>query len=592
MTNRIDRFIEAMFRKSADTLLFGTGTPVRIRTGNRERVILDKEVRTEQIVKLLSPIAGEAVSSLTEDGETRFIYDAPAGRVWVTATTRGSRMTAVFLPSGTMDESSAAGRPPVDDDVLDFSSLADSAVDLAAAAAADYGPIEIMRNGLPTEEPSDAGGGQSAGLVDGEPWSRPPEPVPERRPPEPVPERRPPRREDDEAPVPSVATRAPAVSASACRPTPGPSAPERPKRASGAEPKINAVLRDLVSAGGSDLHLTSGQRPRIRVDGDIEPLDGWSDVLSSAQIDEWMADVAHEQAHATFVECNDADFAHEIDGVARFRMNWFRDRNGVGAVMRTIPSKVLTADQLKLPRAVRELCELPKGLVVVTGPTGSGKSTTLAAMIDLINKTRADHIITIEDPVEFVHDSIKCLVNQREVHSHTKSFSAALRAALREDPDIVLVGELRDLETVHIAIETAETGHLVFGTLHTNTAASTVDRMIDQFPTDRQAQIRVMLSESLRGVIAQTLCKKKGGGRVACMEILIGNNAVSNLVREGKTFQLGSIMQTNRGIGMQTQTDHMLRLVQEDLVEPAEAVRKAVDPSLMKQTLERAGFRT
>ena len=225
-------------------------------------------------------------------------------------------------------------------------------------------------------------------------------------------------------------------------------------------------------------------------------------------------EVAHREGElGPFEEAHDADFAHEIPGVARFRMNWFRDRNGVGAVMRTIPSKILSADQLNLPKAIRKLCELPKGLVVVTGPTGSGKSTTLAAMVDLINRTRRDHIITIEDPVEFVHQSIKCLVNQREVHSHTKSFSAALRAALREDPDIVLVGELRDLETVHIAIETAETGHLVFGTLHTNTAASTVDRMIDQFPTDHQAQIRVMLSESLRGVVAQTLCKKKGGGR-------------------------------------------------------------------------------
>ncbi|MEM7674898.1 MAG: type IV pilus twitching motility protein PilT, partial [Myxococcota bacterium] len=342
---------------------------------------------------------------------------------------------------------------------------------------------------------------------------------------------------------------------------------------------------------GSDLHLTSGQRPRIRKDGDIAPLADWGDELTSELIDQWMAEVAHEMAEEVFRETHDADFAHEIEGVARFRMNWFRDRNGVGAVMRTIPSKVLTADQLNLPDSIRKLCDLPKGLVVVTGPTGSGKSTTLAAMIDLINSSRADHIITIEDPVEFVHQSRKCLVNQREVHSHTKSFSAALRAALREDPDIVLVGEMRDLETVHIAIETAETGHLVFGTLHTNTAASTVDRIIDQFPTDHQAQIRVMLSESLKGVVAQTLCKKKGGGRVACMEILIVNNAISNLIREGKTFQIPSIMQTNRGIGMQTQTDHMLRLVQSDIVDPQEAVRKAVDPPLMKQMLERNGFK-
>jgi twitching motility protein PilT len=259
--------------------------------------------------------------------------------------------------------------------------------------------------------------------------------------------------------------------------------------------------------------------------------------------------------------------------------------------MRQIPSKVLTAEQLGLPRVILNFCGLPKGLVVVTGPTGSGKSTTLAAMIDFINKTRSDHIITIEDPVEFVHQSQKCLVNQREVHLHTDSFSAALRAALREDPDIVLVGEMRDLETVGIAIETAETGHLVFGTLHTNTAMSTVDRIIDQFPTDQQAQIRVMLSESLKGVVAQTLCKRVGGGRVACLEILVVNAAVSNLIREGKTFQIASIMQTGKGIGMQTQQDHMMELVRQKIVAPQEAVNKAIDQSQMKAALERGGFK-
>jgi twitching motility protein PilT len=229
--------------------------------------------------------------------------------------------------------------------------------------------------------------------------------------------------------------------------------------------------------------------------------------------------------------------------------------------------------------------------VLVTGPTGSGKSTTLAAMIDYINKNRADHIITIEDPVEFVHQSIKCLLNQREVHSHTQSFGRALRAALREDPDIVLVGEMRDLETVHIAIETAETGHLVFGTLHTNTAASTVDRVIDQFPTDHQAQIRVMLSESLKGVVSQTLCKKIGGGRVACLEILLCNNAISNLIREGKVFQIQSIMQTGKGSGMQTQIDAMMDLVKAKTISPTEAWAKAVDQVTMRQALERGGYR-
>jgi twitching motility protein PilT len=247
------------------------------------------------------------------------------------------------------------------------------------------------------------------------------------------------------------------------------------------------------------------------------------------------------------------------------------------AVFRVIPNQIRTADEMGLSREVQNLCYLTKGLVVVTGPTGSGKSTTLAGLVDLINRTRTDHIITIEDPIEFVHPSKKCLVTQRQVGLHTRSFKHALRAALREDPDIILVGEMRDLETVSIAIETAETGHLVFGTLHTTTAASTVDRIIDQFPADRQSQVRVMLSESLRGVIAQTLCKKIGGGRVAAREILLSIPAVSNLIREGKTFQIPSIMQTNRKTGMITLNDALLELVDARMVEPKEGYMKAVE---------------
>ncbi len=591
---RIDRFIEAMFRKSADTLVFGTGTPVRIRTGAQERVILDRDVRTDQIMKLLAPIAGSVAPDLGKEGETRFLYDAPAGRVRVTATTRGDRMMAIVLPAAAANDDvmrvcSPPSRSAQDDDgPLDITRyFSESAVDIVAevnrsmedsfgGGATEAAPSLVRSSNsvsatgpaLATPLPELA---RAAPLPEPLRAMPPPEPVVATPPPEPVVATPPPE--------PEVAT--------------PPLEPRRSRsdvQVAADEPAINRVLRDLVDAGGSDLHLTSGERPRIRKDGDISFMSQWPDPLTSAQIEGWVAEVAHEKAQSTFREVNDADFAHEICGVARFRMNWFRDRNGVGAVMRTIPSQVLTADQLNLPPAIRAMCELPKGLVVVTGPTGSGKSTTLAAMVDLINKSRHDHIITIEDPVEFVHQSINCLVNQREVHSHTRSFSAALRAALREDPDIVLVGELRDLETVHIAIETAETGHLVLGTLHTNTAASTVDRMIDQFPTDHQAQIRVMLSESLRGVVAQTLCKRKGGGRVACMEILVVNHAVANLIREGKTFQIASIMQTNRGIGMQTQTDHMLQLVRDDLVDPAEAVRKAVDPNQMKQVLERSGF--
>jgi twitching motility protein PilT len=250
---------------------------------------------------------------------------------------------------------------------------------------------------------------------------------------------------------------------------------------------------------------------------------------------------------------------------------------GVAAVFRVIPTEIMTAEQLGLSPEVQKLCYLTKGLVVVTGPTGSGKSTTLAGMIDLINRTRTDHIITIEDPIEFVHPNKKCIVTQRQVGSHTQSFKRALRAALREDPDIILIGEMRDLETIAIAIETAETGHLVFGTLHTTTAVSTVDRIIDQFPADRQDQIRVMLSESLKGVIAQVLCKKIGGGRIPAHEILLSATAVANLIREGKTFQLPSVIQTNKRAGMISLNDSLLELVEKKLVEPTEAYMKAID---------------
>ena len=303
-----------------------------------------------------------------------------------------------------------------------------------------------------------------------------------------------------------------------------------------------------------------------------------------------LAPIMPEKNRKEFAERHDTDFAYEIEGLARFRSNVFADRHGPGAVFRVIPSKILTAEQLGLSPHILKLCALNKGLVLVTGPTGSGKSTTLCAMIDYINRTRPDHIITIEDPIEFVHPNQKCLINQREVRTHTDSFKDALRAALREDPDIVLVGELRDLETVAIAIETAETGHLVFGTLHTTTAASTVDRVIDQFPADRQAQIRIMLSESLKGVIAQTLCRKIGGGRVAALEVLIVTQAVSNLIREGKTFQLPSIMQVNKAAGMVSLNDALMDLVKKKLVEPSEAYSKAVDKIGFDGLLKRAGI--
>ncbi len=339
---------------------------------------------------------------------------------------------------------------------------------------------------------------------------------------------------------------------------------------------IDELFKKMVESGASDLHMTSGMRPCFRASGDIVPVPDCPE-LSAERMKEVLYEICPERNRVEFEETNDSDFAYEIVGLARFRANLFRDRNGPGAVFRQIPSEVLTAQQLNLPKAVLDLCMLSKGLVVVTGPTGSGKSTTLAAMIDHINKTRSDHIITIEDPIEFVHRQQRCLINQREVHRHTSSFKRALRAALREDPDIVLVGEMRDLETIEIAIETAETGHLVFGTLHTNTAPSTVDRIIDQFPADRQNQIRTMLSSSLKGVVAQTLCKKKPKGRAAALEVLIVNTAVAANIREGKTHGIVSAMQIGGKLGMRLLNDSLLDLVKSGAVDPAEAYIKAVN---------------
>ena len=354
-----------------------------------------------------------------------------------------------------------------------------------------------------------------------------------------------------------------------------------------ARVEIDALLRRLVEKSGSDLHLRVGEPPIIRMHGEMTRLD--APPLTNDRLESMLLAIMPDRNRREYTELNDTDFAYEITGLARFRCNALRDRKGAGAVARVIPATVVTTDELGLSTEVQQLCLLTKGLVLVTGPTGSGKSTTLCALIDLINRTRSDHVITIEDPIEFVHPNKSCLITQRQVGVHTSSFKHALRAALREDPDIVLVGELRDLETMSIAIETAETGHLVFGTLHTTTASSTIDRIIDQFPPDRQEQIRVMLSESLKGVISQTLCKKIGGGRVAAREILLSIPAVSNLIREGKTFQIPSIMQTSRRLGMVTLNDALIDLVDKKQVEPREAYLKAVEKIVFANMLKQRG---
>jgi twitching motility protein PilT len=356
-----------------------------------------------------------------------------------------------------------------------------------------------------------------------------------------------------------------------------------------ADRPIDRLFHRLVGEGASDLHMSSGEVPMIRKDGDMQRLSGES-ALSAEELFALLAPIIPETNRAQFEKEDDTDFAYAIEGLARFRANLFRDRHGAGAVFRTIPAKIISTEKLGLSSAITDLCGLHKGLVLVTGPTGSGKSTTLCAMVDLVNRTRSGHIITIEDPIEFVHENKMCLVNQREIGPHTRSFKRALRAALREDPDVVLVGEMRDLETIAIAIETAETGHLVFGTLHTTTAYSTIDRIIDQYPPDQQEQIRVMLSESLKGVVSQTLCKKIGGGRVAALEVLLVNPAVSNLIREGKTFQIPSIMQTAKNVGMRLMNEALTELVEKKLVLPEEAMAKAVDKTGLSTAFKSRGI--
>lgn len=355
-----------------------------------------------------------------------------------------------------------------------------------------------------------------------------------------------------------------------------------------ARKEIESLLETLVKETASDLHLRVGEPPILRLHGELKRIEGVAP-LSNSRLEAMLASIMPERNAAEYRETNDTDFAYEITDVARFRANAFRDHHGAAGVFRAIPSKVATVEELGVSREVQKLCLLTQGLVLVTGPTGSGKSTTLGALVDLINRSRDDHVVTIEDPIEFVHKNKRCVITQRQVGLHTGSFQSALRAALREDPDIVLIGEMRDMETVAIALETAETGHLVFGTLHTTTAVGTIDRIIDQFPAGRQAQIRVMLADTLKGVISQTLCKKIGGGRIAVREILLSMPSVSNMIREGKAFQIQSVMQTSRKLGMVLLGDVLIDLVEKGLVEPKEAWMKATDKAALLAALKVRG---
>ena len=522
MAARLDPFLDVFLREQAEQLYLLPDEPVTMVKGGKPRKVSKQPLTDAHIYALLAEIApSDSADKIDQKHETEFEYAAGRGLLKIRIVPDHGRLTAVVT------HVPRAAAPPA-----------------PAPPAAEVTAVRPAAAPRPAPPPP------------AEPVAAPPRP-----------------------PRPSAIAAAPIVESPLAPPAAG-SAGALPgefadSQYQAAEQRLGELLKSLVKSGSSDLHLRVGEPPIFRTGGDLVRIRG--NALTPAELDLLVLSIMPELNRGEWKETGDSDFAYEITGLARFRVNAARDRRGPVAVFRVIPAKVVTVEEMGLTKEVQALCYLTKGLVLVTGPTGSGKSTTLCALIDLVNRERSDHIITIGSSIEFVHENKKCLITQRQVHVHTESFKSALRAALREDPDIVLVGELRDLETIAIAIETAETGHLVFGTLHTTTAASTVDRMIDQFPADRQAQIRVMLSESLKGVIAQTLCKRKGGGRVAAREILLSTPAVSNLIREAKTFQIPSIIQTSKKLGMHTLNDALFDLVEKGVVEPDEAYMKSVE---------------
>ena len=542
MATRLDPFVDVLLREQGDQLYLLPDEPVTIVKGGKPRKVSKQPLTDAHIYALLTEVApSDAADKIDQRAETEFDYVADRGLVKVRIVPETGRLTAIISP--------ARSRPadPEPEPTPAASTAAPAANQRRASAGPPPRSSHVKSVGPPPRPPRPSAIA-AAPLIDGAVASAVPEP--------------------------------------GGRGTPLP-AEFAEDQYHAAEVRLGSLLKELVQSESSDLHLRVGEPPVFRTHGEINRQKG--PALSADQLALTLLAIMPERNRGEWKETGDSDFAYEIEGLARFRVNAARDRKGPVAVFRVIPAKVVTAEEMGLGKEITQLAFLNKGLVLVSGPTGSGKSTTLCALIDLINRERTDHIVTIEDPIEFVHENKRCLITQRQVHLHTDSFKTALRAALREDPDIVLVGEMRDLETIAIAIETAETGHLVFGTLHTTTAASTVDRIIDQFPADRQAQIRVMLSESLKGVISQTLCKKIGGGRVAAREILLATPAISNLIREGKTFQIPSIIQTSRKIGMITLNDCLLDLVEKKQITPDEAYVKAIEKSTMLQALKTRG---
>jgi twitching motility protein PilT len=534
MPARLDPFVDVLLREQADQLYLLPDEPVTMVKDGKPRKVSKQPLTDAHIYALLTEVAPtDAADQIDKKNETEFDYAADRGLVRVRVVPETGRLTAVISPKTRVSRA-------------------------VAAEGEDVTAVRPALKGAPAK------GSASA------PTAPPPRP-----------------------PRPSVIAAAPMIENPVATPSGGPSgglpAEFADDQYKAAEHRLGDLLRALVKSGSSDLHLRVGEPPVFRTHGEIARQSGAP--MTADTLDLLLLSIMPERNRGEWKETGDTDFAYEIPKVARYRVNAARDRKGSVAVFRVIPAKVVTVDELGISKEVQQLCYLTKGLVLVTGPTGSGKSTTLCALIDLVNRERTDHIITIEDPIEFVHENKKCLITQRQVHVHTESFKTALRAALREDPDIVLVGEMRDLETIAIAIETAETGHLVFGTLHTTTAASTVDRIIDQFPADRQAQIRMMLSESLKGVIAQTLCKMIGGGRIAAREILLTTPAISNLIREGKTFQIPSIIQTSKKLGMTTLNDALIDLVEKKKIDADEAYVRSVEKSAMAASLKAKGHK-
>jgi twitching motility protein PilT len=568
---RLDPIFERLLREGTE-LQFETGAPALLRTAAGEVPVLRQQLTAQQIAGVFAELVpSEMRSTFPAPGVTRFEYGAPAGRVAVAFERNAGQVRAVVRPADKATATEEEG------EAIELASAAEMLHEyMHGSGTLNPGtPPTPAATGIPTTSQAGVRRGVAKDIQFRELPGAGTQPGVRRGAPA-------------QAPAPAPAPVEPAATAKASA---SPATGAAPVLAPSADPRgaLDQLLNFMLDRKASDIHLSSDTTPIIRIDGDMTPIEGYPP-LAPGRLRDMLFSIAPEKNREQWLSIKDTDFAYETPR-ARFRVNLFDDRKGIGCVMRQIPNTIRTAAEMGIPQAVLDLCFLNKGLVVVTGPTGSGKSTTLASMIDHINRNRDDHIITIEDPIEFVHPNRRCLVNQREVGVHTGSFKHALRAALREDPDIVLVGEMRDLETIAIAIETAETGHLVFGTLHTNTAPSTVDRIIDQFPADRQEQIRMMLSESLKGVITQTLCKKIGGGRVAAMEILIATTGVANLIREGKTFQIPSMMQTGKGAGMQTLNDGLFDLVKKKLVEPQEAYTKAIHKPELRQMLERGGFK-